>query len=68
MKSVRLAALAFPAILVLGYCAIAASNGKDQDLLNQGRVLIFEKKFDQAYNAFQRLVQEFPNSILSSQA
>jgi len=68
MKPVRVAAVLVIAALLSGICASVAANGRDQDLLTQGKVLIFEKKLDQAYGAFQRLIAEFPHSLLLSQA
>src|SRR5436309_11371228 len=48
---------------------LAAEAGtKDQDLFNQGKVLMFDKKWDDARAAFQRLLQEFPNSNFVPQA
>src|SRR6266542_4445845 len=44
------------------------SGTKDQDLFNQGKVLMFDKKWDDARAAFQLLLQEFPNSNLVPQA
>jgi tetratricopeptide (TPR) repeat protein len=46
----------------------ADSGTKDQDLFNQGKVLMFDKKWDDARAAFQMLLQEFPNSNLVPQA
>ncbi len=68
MKPVHLAALVVLIVLLPDCCISAVANGKDQDLLNQGKVLIFEKKLDEAYGAFQRLILEFPRSILLPQA
>jgi tetratricopeptide (TPR) repeat protein len=41
---------------------------KDQELFNQGKVFMFEQKFDQARLAFLRLIREFPQSNLLPQA
>ena len=68
MKSLHLAAILMSVVLLSGICVSVAATGKDQDLLNQGKVLIFEKKLDQAYGAFQRLIGDFPRSPLLSQA
>jgi tetratricopeptide (TPR) repeat protein len=46
----------------------AESGTKDQDLFNQGKVLMFDKKWDDARAAFQMLLQEFPNSNFVPQA
>src|SRR5881409_3140575 len=61
-------------IAILG-CALLAppiltaeSGTKDQDLFNQGKVLMFDKKWDDARAAFQMLLQEFPNSNFVPQA
>jgi hypothetical protein len=64
MKSIRLAVILVSVVLWSGICVSAAAVGKDQDLLNQGTVLIFERKWDQAYGVFQRLIGDFPRSPL----
>lgn len=43
MKLLRLAAIFASALLLIGACVAAAEAGKDQILLNQGKVLMFEK-------------------------
>lgn len=68
MQPTRLAAMLILTALLSGLYASAEADGKDQDLLNQGKVLIFEKKPDQAYGVFQRLIVEFPRSLFLSQA
>jgi hypothetical protein len=53
-------------------CCVAgfahAQGGKDQDMLNQGKVLMFDKKWEQARVAFDRFAGEFPRSPLLTQA
>jgi tetratricopeptide (TPR) repeat protein len=68
MKSLHLAAILISVVLLSGICVSAAGGGRDQDLLNQGTVLIFERKWDQAYGVFQRLIGDFPRSPLLSKA
>jgi tetratricopeptide (TPR) repeat protein len=52
-----------------GSAAVAtAQPGKDQALLNDGKVFIFDRKWDQAHATFQRLVQLYPESQLVPQA
>ncbi len=46
----------------------AAAPLKDQELFNQGKVLMFEQKWDEARQAFQRLIRDFPQSVLLPQA
>jgi len=41
---------------------------KDQELFNQGKILIFDKNWDGARGVFQRVIQEFPQSPLVPQA
>jgi len=68
MKSNRLAVILMPVVLLSGISLSFPAGGKDQDLLNQGTVLIFERKWDQAYNVFQRLIGDFPRSPLLPKA
>jgi tetratricopeptide (TPR) repeat protein len=63
---------AFTAIFF--WCLVALSPlaaedaARDQDLFNQGRVLMLDKKWDEARVVFQRVVQHYPKSHLVSQA
>jgi tetratricopeptide (TPR) repeat protein len=41
---------------------------KDQDLFNQAKVLMFEQKWEEARQAFQRLIRDYPQSALLPQA
>jgi tetratricopeptide (TPR) repeat protein len=57
------------ALLIQGAVALqGAAASKDQELFNQAKVLMFEQKWDGARQAFQRLIREFPQSNLLSQA
>jgi tetratricopeptide (TPR) repeat protein len=41
---------------------------KDQDVFNQGKVLMFEQKWEEARQAFWRVIRDFPQSSLLPQA
>ena len=60
------------ALLVSVWIAVAGSAaiepGRDQDLFNQGKIAMFDKKWEDARGMFQRVVQEFPRSPLIPQA
>ena len=62
MKNPRLAAIVLAVLMVPGSIAPAMGAGKDQDLLNQGKILMFDRKWDQAYAMFQRVIREYPGS------
>ncbi len=51
-----------------GINAPAAGPEKDQDMLNQGKELILERKWDQAHLIFDRFAGTFPKSPLLAQA
>jgi tetratricopeptide (TPR) repeat protein len=59
-----LALLTLPAAAALG----ESSAAKDQELLNQGKVLIFDKNWEGARAVFQRLIHEYPQSNVVPQA
>src|SRR5262245_44347549 len=46
----------------------AIEPGRDQDLFNQGKIAMFDKKWEDARGMFQRVAQEFPRSPLIPQA
>ena len=46
----------------------AADPGRDQELLNQGKLALFDKKWDEARAIFERVIQSFPKSTLVPQA
>jgi tetratricopeptide (TPR) repeat protein len=56
--------------LLLGVVLGGASEplGRDQELLNQGKVLMFDRKWDEARLVFQQLVQQHPSSAFAPQA
>ena len=62
------------ALLLLAAVSLAplypagAAPAKDQDLFNQGKVLMFEQKWDEARQTFQRLIRDYPHSGLLPQA
>jgi tetratricopeptide (TPR) repeat protein len=68
MKRVYFLALTLAMLMAFGAGAPLTGAEKDQDMLNQGKVLIFDKKWDQAYLLFQRFTIEFPKSPLLVQA
>jgi hypothetical protein len=69
MKDLRVCLLGFILnVLIFSVNAPAAAVEKDQDMLNQGKVLIFDRKWDQAYLVFQSFLTEFPKSPLLGQA
>jgi outer membrane protein assembly factor BamD (BamD/ComL family) len=69
MKALRVfITVSFLILLAFTATSTVAGSERDQDLLNQGKVLIFDKKWDQAYLVFQRFTTEFPKSPLLAQA
>src|SRR5512140_1288302 len=69
MTSARLPALILFSVLVLAApVASAAAGPKDQEMLNQGKILIFDKKWEEARGIFRRVIAEFPKSPVSPQA
>lgn len=60
-------AIVFGCLVTLSPLA-AEEAARDQDLFNQGKVLMFDKKWDEARTVFQRVVQEFHRSHLVPQA
>ncbi len=49
-------------------CLPAASQSKDQEIMNQAKVLMFDQKWEDARQAFQRLIREFPQSSFLPEA
>ncbi len=41
---------------------------KDQEVFNQGKIFMFEQKWEEARQVFQRMIREFPQSALLPQA
>ncbi len=69
MISLRLTIITVLAAALLAACAASADEiGRDQEIFNQGKVLMFDKKWEDARGAFQRVIQAFPNSSLVPQA
>src|SRR5206468_3394041 len=69
MISLRLTIITVLAAALLAACASSADEiGRDQEIFNQGKVLMFDKKWEDARGAFQRVIQAFPNSSLVPQA
>jgi len=50
--------------IILGF----AQAGKDQVLFNDAKILIFDKKWDEARAVFQRVIREYPGSPIAPQA
>jgi hypothetical protein len=44
--------------------SLAAAPAKDQEMLNQGKILMMGQKWEEARLTFQRLIREFPQSSL----
>jgi hypothetical protein len=55
-------------VLFLGSAYGEPGAAKDQELFNQGKILIFDKNWEGARGIFQRVIQEFPQSPLVPQA
>jgi hypothetical protein len=57
------------AALALMPCLLQASvAAKDQQMLNQAKILMMEQKWEEARQMFQRLMREFPQSSILPQA
>ncbi len=54
--------------LLCGPNSSGAPGGKDQELFNQAKILIFDKDWNGARGIFQRVIQEFPKSALVPQS
>ncbi len=48
--------------------ALWAGVPNDQEVLNQGKILIFDKKWDEARGLFRRVIAEYPKSAVVPQA
>src|SRR6266496_1290902 len=69
MISLRLITITVLAAGILAASAVSADEiGRDQEIFNQGKVLMFDKKWEEARAVFQRVIQEFPNTSLVPQA
>jgi len=69
MNNVASKMLVLLAVVVLGAGMLRASVAtKDQDMLNQAKILMMEQKWEAARQVFQRLIREFPQSGLLPQA
>lgn len=66
--SYRLVLVILAALLSALPAAAEVDPAKDQDLFNQGKVLMFDKKWGAARDAFQRMIREYPRSPLAAQA
>jgi tetratricopeptide (TPR) repeat protein len=62
------ASLLLPLLLLYSLRAQAEEAARDQDLFNQGKILMFDKKWEEARELFQRVIREFPKSNLVPQA
>jgi tetratricopeptide (TPR) repeat protein len=56
------------ALILLTFTTLAGSMEKDQDLFNQAKVLMFDKKWEEARGIFDRFIQEHSRSNLVPQA
>jgi len=69
MNRMGLRTLVLLSALSLGPLALpVAVPAKDQEILNQGKILMMEQKWEEARQVFQRLIREFPQSSLLPQA
>lgn len=69
MKYLRMMILVLLASSFSSYPAWADdAASKDQELFNQGKILLFDKKWEEARNIFQRVLREYPKSTLVGQA
>src|SRR5437867_4838678 len=69
MISLRLITITVLAAGILAASAVSADEiGRDQETFNQGKVLMFDKKWEEARAVFQRVIREFPNGSLVPQA
>jgi len=69
MNRMGLRTLALLLALSLAPLALAvAVPAKDQEMLNQGKILMMEQKWEEARQVFQRLIRDFPKSSLLPQA
>ncbi len=60
----------FMALVVAAGMAVVvpAQAGRDQVLFNDAKIMIFDKKWEEARNVFRRLISEFPESTVVPQA
>jgi len=69
MENRRAMAVIVLALLLAGSLSLSAeSRTADQELFNEGKILIFDKNWEAARAVFQRVVREFPQSALVPQA
>lgn len=69
MKCTGLRTLVLLSAFSLGPNALpAAVPAKDQEIFNQAKILMFEQKYEEARQVFQRMIREFPQSGLLPQA
>jgi hypothetical protein len=69
MKAGGWVVVALAAAIALMPCLLQASAAaKDQEMLNQAKVLMMEQKWEEARQVFQRLIRQFPQSGLLPQA
>jgi tetratricopeptide (TPR) repeat protein len=54
--------------VLLQSAAASLSAPRDQEMFNQGKILIFDRKYDDARSVFHRVIHEFPKSPLVPQA
>jgi tetratricopeptide (TPR) repeat protein len=65
----RLFVMILLASVLIGPCILPApAMGQAQDFINQGKILIFDKQYDQAFELFEQFIKRFPRSHLIPQA
>ncbi len=68
MLRISSAALVLFSALAFNLPAALAAAPDDQSVLNQGKILIFDKKWEEARAVFRRVIAEFPKSPAAPQA
>lgn len=67
VRTIRIAILVSLLAAVLPRYA-PCQRGKDQEVFNQAKVLMFDKKWEEARGAFQRIIRDYPSSGVVPQA
>jgi len=63
MRPMRLSIMIMLVSGLIGPCLLPAVDVEQaQDIINQGKVLIFDKKYEEAFELFQQFIERFPSS------
>ena len=69
MNGAGVRTLVLISVVTLGLSVLSgAAAQKDQDVFNSGKILMFEQKWEEARQVFQRVIRDFPKSNLLPQA